>query len=285
MKPAGSFAPPLFLLVLIIGACSFPGLIATDNTGGPSAATGTVAPALAATDRPVPTAAGTPQPSPTPTQVVLDLEVVEWSIWPYRDGPDTHLEILVRNPNEFPVRVNEDETELRLMRGAAEMVYTNPNPQVHLWGDVWGLILPGETVPVSACLCFANEGIEEPEWETFELVTTLEEATAPAHTTDVELSLGEFQATLECASCAEATMTNASGQPLKSILLRVIARDRNGKYVGVAMWGEVGDWDDAGNDVTIPPGFSFTGFLASEIDDVSGPLDYEATTIGLVAEE
>ncbi len=74
---------------------------------------------------------------------------MEWAEYPYANladpqNTDTRVEILVRNPNEFPVRVNTDEVELRLLNAAGEIVYTNPNPTFYIWEGSW--ILEGETV-------------------------------------------------------------------------------------------------------------------------------------------
>ncbi len=56
---------------------------------------------------------------------------MEWAVYPYANladpqNTDTRVEILVRNPNEFPVRVNLDEVELRLLNAAGEIVYVEP---------------------------------------------------------------------------------------------------------------------------------------------------------------
>ena len=192
-------------------------------------------------------ATATTKPSLTPTPAPLPLEIVDWTVYPYANlvdpqNTDTHVEILVRNPNEFPVRVNTDVAELRLLNGAGEIVYTNPNPTFYIWEGSW--ILGGETAAMSACACFDTDGLEKQAWESLELVAPLEAAAGIAYTPDVDVTLGEFFS-LEEAHLggdqlgAEITLTNTSGQVLKSFEVRVIARDASGKYVGVAIYGVI----------------------------------------------
>ncbi len=83
---------------------------------------------------------------------------------------------------------------------------------------------------------------------------------------------------------AEINLVNTSDQLLKSYEVRVIARDANGKYVGVAIYGSFGDWDGSGNNVKIEPGASGGGIIVSMIDYVDGPLGYEVTAIGIPAQ-
>ena len=284
----------LFLFVLSAAACSALRSTASEaggETSTPAAlATDTQAPSPTATPEPSPTA--TLEPSPTATPAIRQLEIVEWDVYPYANladpqNTDTRVEILVRNPNEFPVRVNLDEVELRLLNAAGEIVYTNPNPTFYIWEGSW--ILGGETVPISACVCFETDGVAKQEWESLELVAPLEAAPGIAYTTDVDVTIGEFFS-LEEAHLggdqlgAEIKLVNTSGQVLKSFEVRVIARDANGKYVGVAIYGSFADQDSSGDYVKIEPGASGGGIVVSEIDYVDGPLDYEVTAIGILAQ-
>src|SRR5688572_19950554 len=170
MKPRIRFIILFIMVIPIAFACSSPALMATHT------------PALSATETttPTPEATATPEPSLTPTQAVLDLEIVEWSEWPYASladpsNTDTHVEVLIRNPNDFPVRVNNDEDELRFINAAGEVVYTNPSPSFHIWQGEW--MLPGETAALSACVCFWTSGMEKQDWESLELVAPLKIAT------------------------------------------------------------------------------------------------------------
>ncbi len=118
---------------------------------------------------------------------------MEWDVYPYANladpqNTDTRVEILIRNPNEFPVRVNLDEVELRLLNAAGEIVYTNPNPTFYIWEGSW--ILGGETAAITACLCFETDGVAKQEWESLELAAPLEAAPGIAYTTDVNVTLG-----------------------------------------------------------------------------------------------
>ncbi len=301
----------LFLFILTATACSAPGSIVLEAGGetGTSAAlaTDTQAPSPTATSEPSPTPTpepsptaspepsptATPEPPPTAMPAIRQLEIVEWAEYPYANladpqNTDTRVEILVRNPNEFSVRVNLDGVELRLLNAAGEIVYTNANPTFYIWEGSW--ILGGETVPISACVCFETDGVAKQEWESLELVAPLEAAPGIAYTTDVDVVIGEFFSLEEAhlggdVLGAEITLVNTSGQVLKSFEARVIARDASSKYVGVAIYGSFGDRDNSGDYVKIEPGASGGGIVVSEIDYVDGPLDYEVTAIGILAEK
>jgi hypothetical protein len=287
MKNTYVLAGALSLLVLAIMACSTPGLVAP----GPGAETRT--PAASATETPVPSATAIPEPTFTPTPAILDLEIVEWSEWPYASpadpaNTDTHVEVLIRNPNDFPVRVNSDEDELRFVNAAGEVVYTNPSSVFYIWEGDW--MLPGETAALSACVCFWTSGVEKQDWESLELVAPLEIATNLTYTLDVEMTLGEFfnlaDAHLGGNSLgAWTTLTNTSDQVLESIPMRVLARDANGRYVGVAMFGDaVASFTE---NIGIQPGDTATGVVPSDIDyiDMNVPLNYEVAVIGIPVEE
>jgi hypothetical protein len=280
------------LLILAQSACS-----SSSRTTSPSPNAGVVTETLAVTataspeavtEALTPSATPSPEASPTPKRTVLDLEVVEWAVYPYANladpqNTDTRLEILVRNPNEFPVQVNVDEVELRLLTAAGEVAYTNANPKFYIWEGSW--IREGETVPVSACICFQTDGVEKQEWKSLELVGPLEAATSIAYTTDVEVNVGEFFSLQEAhlggdVLGAEINLVNTSDQILESFEVRVIARDASGKYVGVATFGSFVEQSVPGD---IVPGASTGGIVVSQIDYVDGPLVYEATAIGIPA--
>ena len=278
------------LLIIAQFACSSisrpsspsPGAEAVTETLAPTASTS----AEAATETLAPTATAGPEPSPTPKETVLDLEVLEWAVYPYANladpqNTDTRLEILVRNPNEFPVRVNMDEVELRLLTAAGEIAYTNANPKFYIWEGSW--ILGGEIVPISACICFETDSVEKQEWESLELRAPLEAATGIAYTTDVDVNVGEFFSLEEAhlggdVLGAEIELVNTSDQILTSFQVRVIARDTSGKYVGVAIYGSFVEQSVPGD---IEPGASAGGILVSQIDYVDEPLVYEVTAIGI----
>jgi hypothetical protein len=302
MRPPRILVVVLFLLVLSAAACSAPQSIESEaggETSTPAAlATDTQAPSSTNTPEPsstanlVPSPTATLLPSPTATPAISQLEIVEWAVYPYANladpqNTDTRVEMLVRNPNEFPVRVNLNAVELRLLNAAGEIVYTNPNPTFYIWEGSW--ILGGETAAITACLCFETDGVAKQEWESLELSAPLEAAPGIAYTTDVSVTLGEFFS-LEEAHLggdqlgAEIKLVNTSGQLLKSYEVRVIARDATGKYVGVAIYGSFGDWDGSGNNVKIEPGASGGGIIVSMIDYVDGPLGYQVTAIGIPAE-
>ncbi len=282
----------LTVLVLVQSACSGLSSPASPSPGAEPVAE-TLAPMATAAMELQPTATASPEPSPTPTPAVLDLEVLEWAEYPYANlvdpgNADTRLEILVRNPNDFPVRVDGAHTELRLLNEAGEVVYTNPNPTLYIWEGSW--IQGGETASISACLCFDTDGVARQPWESFEVLAPLEVAMGLAYTTDVDVNIGEFFS-LEEAHLggeqlgAEISLVNTSAQTLSSFEVRVIARDVNGQYVGVAIHGSFADRDSAGNSVRIEPGASGGGIVVSEIDYVDEPLRYEIAAIGILAQE
>ncbi len=299
----------LSLLVLAATACSVPGSITPETrgeTGTPAAlATGTQAPSPTATPKPSftatpkpsltatlePSLTASPKPSSTATPAILQLEIAEWAVYPYANSADpkntdTRVEILVRNPNEFPVRVKTDEVELRLLNAAGKIVYTNAYPTFYIWEGSW--ILGGETVPISACACFETDGVAKQEWDSLELVAPLEAASGIAYTTNVDVKIGEFFS-LEQAHLggnqlgAEIKLVNTSDQVLKSFEARVIARDAKGKYVGVVISSSFVGQDNSGGDANIEPGASGGGIIVSPIDYVSGTLGYEVTAIGILA--
>jgi len=280
MKPRIRFVTLFIIVILIASACSSP------------APTATHTPAVSPTETTAPTETATPEPSLTPTQAVLDLEIVEWSEWPYASpadpsNTDTHVEVLIRNPNDFPVRVNNDDDELRFINAAGEVVFTNPSSFFYIWQGDW--MLPGETAALSACVCFWTSGMEKQVWESLELVAPLEIATNIAYTPDVEVTLGEFFNLADAhlggnGLGAETTLTNTSDQVLESIPLRVLTRDASGRYVGVAMSGNaIASFTE---NISIQPGDTATGIVVSDIDyiDMNVPLSYEVAAIGILAQ-
>ena len=195
--------------------------------------------------------------------------------------------MLIRNPNDVPVRINDDEDELRFINAAGEVVYTNPNPVFHIWQGSW--MLPGETAALSACVCFWTSGVEKQDWESLELIAPLEIATNIAYTHDVEVTLGEFfnlaDAHLGGSGLgAEVTLTNTSDQVLESIPLRVLARGASGQYIGIATFGNaVASFTE---NISIQPGDTANGIVVSDIDyiDMNVPLSYEVAAIGIFAQ-
>jgi hypothetical protein len=284
MKPKIRFITLFFIFIPMASACS----------SSAPAATAIHAPAVSLTETtaPTPTATATPEPSFTPTPALLDLEIVEWSEWPYANpadpsNTDTHVEVLIRNPNDVPVRVNDDKDELRFINAAGEVVYANPSSFFYIWQGEW--MLPGETAALSACVCFQTQGLEKQDWESLELIAPLEIATDITYTPDVEVTLGEVinlaEAHLGGSGLGlETTLTNTSDQVLESIPHRVLARDASGCYVGVAFAGNaVASFTE---NIGIQPGDSATGINVVEIDyiDMNVPLSYEVTAIGIPAQ-
>ncbi len=275
MRNTRNFAIALFV-ALVISACA-----PSTATHAPEASPETEAPTATAS----PELTASPEPSLTPTEVVLDLEILEWGEFPIArladpENTDTHVEVLIRNPNDFPVRINSSEDELRLVNAAGEVVYTNPGSVYYVWEGSW--MLPGETAALSACVCFWTNGLERQEFETLELVAPLERATDLAYTLDVEVTLGEWSH----LGRAEIDWTNTSDQVLEEFLGRVMARDANGRHVGVAFYGVF--LADFQNDVPFQPGEGGNGVVDDTMIDYMNDLnklEYEVNAIGIIAQE
>jgi hypothetical protein len=278
---------PLALLLsvaLSLAACGAPPVAPADLTTGTPAVAATDTTAVTPTDSP------TPQPSPTATELpLLDLEIVEWSEFPYAhpadpNNTDTHVEVLIRNPNDVPVRIDQDGVDLRFVNAAGEVVFSNENPFFYVWEGSW--MLPGETAALSACVCFSTSGVERQEWDTLSLVVPVATATDITYTRDVEVVLGEWFSLAEAhlggsGLGAELSLTNTSDQVLESIPLRVLARDATGRYIGIATFGDaVASFTE---EVNIQPGDTANGVVVSEIEYFNKPMTYEVNAIGILA--
>lgn len=197
---------------------------------------------------------------------------------------DTQIEILVRNPNDFPVHVITADMEFRLIDAAGEVVYTNRAAYFSLWEGTW--MLGGDSTGFQVCACFETDGGERQVWETVELSVPLEAASDVVYTTDVQATLGEPFSLAEAhlggsGTGIPITLTNTGDEPLKNIPMRVIARDEDGRYIGMAAFGNsVVSFTD---EISIPPGDSLEGVLDSEINYYDGPLTYEVVAIGIPA--
>jgi len=238
----------------------------------------------------IPTDTTTSEPSATPALTLIDLEIVEWFEYlsPRRADPsntDITIQILVHNPNDFPVYVNTSDMEFRLRNAAGEIVYTIGSSYFSLWEGTW--MLAGDSTGFQICACFQSSGLETQEWETIELFAPLEPATDVAYTTEIEATLGEPIDLAEAHLGGSGTgipiiMKNTSNQALASIPMRVIARDSNGRYIGMVGFGN--SVVSFTQNINIQPGDSLDGILESEIDYFDGPLTYEVVAIGIIAQ-
>ncbi len=285
----------LGLITLTAAACSSPEQVVDEpsnqiDTPVPLV-TNTPAPSPTTTIMPSPTA--TPESSPTATRAIQPLEIVEWAEYPYANlvdpqNTDTRVEVLVRNSNDFPVQVNMKEVELKFLNAAGDVVYVNPNPRFYFWEGSW--IRGGESLPISACVCFYTSGVAKQAWEKLELIVPIEIIEDSAYSTDVEVNIGEFFS-LEEAHLGgdmlgtQITLVNKGNQVLKSFEVLVTARDNNNKYAGVAVYGSFADRDTGGNLTRIEPGASADGIVVSEIDYLDDTLEYQVTALGILADE
>lgn len=285
------------LMVAQLACSSLPGqATSTAPVNGPTPTTTPEAEADRATPTsPAESATATAVPTEVPTlaateaEPVLDLEILEWAEFPYANladpsNTDTHVEVLIRNPNDFPVKVDTDTAELRFVTATGDVAYANPSAVFYIWEGEW--MLPGETAALSACVCFQSSGLPTQAWSTLELVAPVTKLTDVAYTLDVDVTLGEFFNLAEAhlggdGLGAEITITNSSDSTLESIPMRVLARDAQGHYVGVAMYGNaVASFTEP---TAIQPGDTATGIIVSLIDyiDMNTPLTYETAAIGI----
>ncbi len=282
----------LILSQVACGALSQPATPPPTVTDVPPTRTPAAAPTTTTAviiDTPTPAPSVSPTPSPTVVPALLDLEILEWAEFPYANladpnNTDTRVEVLIRNPNEVPVRVDREVDELRFLNSAGDVVYANPSAFFYIWQGEW--LLPGETAALTACVCFQSSGLQRAEWQTLALVAPLTVATDLDYTLDVEVTLGEFFSLAEAhlggdGQGAEVTLTNTSDRVLESIPMRVYARDADGRYVGIATFGNAVASFTA--NVGIQPGETATGVLVSEIDYIASdvPLSYEVVAIGI----
>lgn len=235
MNTIRKFAVALSFLILI-AACSAPAPAATNTTIAPAPAT--EAPAASATTA--------PEASPAATETAPQLEIVEWYVWtsvPEFEGntPTTYIEVLVRNPYDYPVKVFEPSVQFL---NGGEIVMRTRDINLYLFADAgWNMILPGETVP-GQVIAWPNRFVaEQPEWDSFTISADIEEATPIAYTTELQINTGSFISRDDSPSgfrtyYTNGTVTNTSGQPLKTILLRSIVRDASGHFVGSGLIGD-----------------------------------------------
>jgi hypothetical protein len=268
----------LVLLVSALAACTAP------------AATTASQPTAAATTAPAASATVSPAPSLTPTPALLELEIVEWHEFPYTNladpsNTDTHVEMLIHNPNNVPIRIDQNAGELRFVNSAGETVYANPNPVFYIWQGEW--MLPNETAALSACVCFVSSGLEPQAWESLELLMPVEEATGLAYTTDVEVTTGDI---IDLAAAhlggsgfgLEMHLANTSDQVLESIAMRVQVYGADGSYIGTIAYGNavVSFTEDVG----IQPGDTGSGIEVIDIEYYTGPMTFEVHALGILAQ-
>lgn len=277
MRAAHKFAVALSLISLVLSACNSPGIISTE-TGSPT---------LTATESPL-SATTTPLPPPTATEASPQLEVVEWYRWspaPAFEGdvPNVYVEVLVRNPYAYPVNVYEPAVQFF---NGGEVVHQTRDIDLYLYADVgWNMILPGEGVPGRICACAGFGVMQVPEWDSFAVSAELKEATAIPYTTELDISMGAFRPTDSGSFFARGHVTNSSGQPLKVILLRAIARDGEGHFVGSGLIGVIGDFIE-GKYESLAVGSQHEFSISVFMDPFfSNTLNFEVTGFGILAKE
>lgn len=285
----------LSLFILITAACSPPGQTLEQTSRKTSTPTplqpDTPAPSSTVTTGPKHTATLIPSPTGTLAPEIQPLEIVEWVEYPYANladpgNTDTRVEVRFRNPNEFPVRVDLNRVEIRLLAEDGQVVYVNPNPRLFIWEGSW--MLGGETAAFSVCACFVTDGVPNQEWSLLELSAVIEPIPVIKYTKDVDVHIGDFFSPEEAhlggdLPATRISLINASDQVLKSFEVRITARDADDQYVGVAIYGSFKDLDANRVAQDIAPGSSAEGIVVSEIDYFNEPMTYEIEAIGIPA--
>ncbi len=268
---AYQIAAAVFLISLFSSACSPAPVTTTPDR-----------PTLTAT-QPAPTLeAATAAPTPTATQAPPALEVVEWHAWPPASEGSTpnYIEILVRNPYDYPVKVYG--LVAQLVNGG-EIVHQTPDVNLYLFADVgWNIILPGETVPGQLCICLGYQ-VDMPEWDSVALAGDVEQTEPIPYTTELDIRTGSFSRNGKGTFVAQGNVTNMSGQPLRVILMRVIARDASGHFMGSGFIGVIGDYI-GGRYESLEAGsrhdFPISVFSNSKLPD---GMNFEVTGFGILA--
>jgi hypothetical protein len=273
-----------FLLIfsaLTFSACSAPAASTTENQAQTSNST-EVAVIPTDTDRPP----ATPTLSPR-------LEVVESFPWIDQLGL-YRVDVLAHNPFDYPVYVTLGQAILHESSGESLVVTDFYLGDGSVMGGL-GIILPGDTIPASACFtCLGtNAGILPGLGDTWaDTLTTVFKVTPTdpiAYSTEFEVEAGTFINEAYDSYALNGTVTYRGVEPLGSAFVRVIVYDRDGNYIG---WGEAdvfgefyydeegfGDFKSIETGTTLP--FSaLVSFPKSE-----GPLEYDITVIGVVAQQ
>jgi hypothetical protein len=266
----------IFLSLLFLSACS-PATAPTETAPTSAAATDTVA--SAPTDTEVPAA--------TPT-LSAQLEIVESVPWIDQLG-DHRVEVLAHNPFDYPVRITFSQAILHDSSGgtlATADFYLGDG----LISGGLGVILPDETFPASACFtCMGDneeifQGLDETWADTLTVVLKVEQVDPVAYSTEFDVEAGTLSNDVYDAYSLNGTVTYNGEEPLRSAFVRILVYDRNGSYIG---WGEanINVFNNNNEMVNIEPGTShpFSAYVSFPVSE--GPLEYEITVIGRVAEE
>jgi hypothetical protein len=263
----------IFLSLLFLSACS-PAPAPAEPAPTSGAATVIIAEAPPETE----------QPAATATTAAAQLEIVESFSWIDQLGI-YRVEILARNPFDYPVHITFEQAILHDSSGGTLATANFYLGDGMVMGGL-GVILPGETIPASACFtCMGdNEDIFQSlgdTWaDTLTFVLKVEQADPVAYSTDFDVTVSSFSSIGNNVYTMDGTVENTGDQSIRSAFVRVLLYDADGNYVG---WGEASVFGNFNNDTgefaKIEPGtkLQFTAFLSSS---VTSDLEYEITVIG-----
>ncbi len=263
MKNVSSCIFLLLLMSLALAACGSVSATETTAQGGSPVST-EASPAMATL---APTAI--PRPSPTATPA-LQLEVIQSQVWTDSAG-QLRLNVLLRNPYDFPVeprlqsRTSLKDSVGKFMRDET-LYYLDGISGGH------GFVLPGETVAANACFTCEREALTD-EWKSVDYNLNVQDATASLnYFTDVEVT--NVNVSFEGDSpifYINGTLKNNTTEALQRISARVFVYDQDGKLVGAA---EASAWDVAAG-ATV----SFNGYGFGQSN--GGSVKYETSALGV----
>jgi hypothetical protein len=264
----------LFLLAMVFAACSAPAAPITEVESKADASSTTEAVVV-----PTETERSTAAPTLSPR-----LEVVESVTW--IDQLGAHIvDILARNPFDYPVYVTLGQAIVHDSSGATLAASDFYVGDGSVMGGL-GLILPGETIPASTC-CWDEEilqGLGDNWADTLTIVLKVEKADPIAYSTDFDVEAGTFINEAYDSYALNGSVTYHGEEPLSRAFVRVLVYDRDGNYIG---WGEafIGVYNNNDELVNIEPGTNqpFSALVSFTISE--GPLEYEITVIGVVAQD
>lgn len=275
MSSINKFASLVLLISVAVSACS--ATAPTESAAVTTTTTNTIAVAPTETEAPAATATAAAQ-----------LEFVESFSWIDQLGI-YRVEILARNPSDYPVRITFGQAILHESSGGTLVTADFYPGDGKVMGGL-GFILPGETIPASACFtCMGgNEGIFQSlgdTWaDTLTVVLKVQQVDPVAYSTEFEVEAGTLSSDAYDSYSLNGTVTYNGEVPLRSAFVRVLVYDLDGNYIG---WGEADIFVFNNNSeiINIEPGSTqpFSAYVSFPVSDQ--PLEYEVTVIGVVASE
>jgi hypothetical protein len=282
----------MLFFVLVLSACNSPAAAPREAAAETSAPADTSASAAPAEET---------MPSATATAAREELEILVYFGWIDELG-DYRVEMLARNPYDYPVLIREVSYVKVLDSAGEQLVNADIYAGDGLVTSGLGLVLPGETIPASSCLTCSSpmasgEEYNEPlqalgdSWTNGISIGLLVEETDPIpYTTDFDVEVNNFYEELSEVYTMNGTVTYTGTEPIRAAFVRILVFDQDGNYAG---WGEAwvageliydeegfGEFEIMSTGTTLP--FQYVSIFTPVNDQ---PLDYEITVIARVEEE